>query len=89
MTQHALRLKRLVWTALYRRHTSSKIVSLRKALTYRRAQLLAPTLVALKRVSFLGKMHKEIALIRAHRLRQQTLSRWAKAVFQKQLCKQT
>jgi hypothetical protein len=80
-----LALKRKVWRILYARHKSDKIRNLRKAKLYRFNNLCAPSFTALKRQSFLKKIHNEIAEIAGHRRKREILNWWMKAVLHKQL----
>ena len=67
----------LAWKAY---HHSPKVVNKSKAEIYRRKQLFAPSFVALKRFSFLRKMHSELREISDHRIKSKLLLRWVNAV---------
>lgn len=67
----------LAWQAY---HHSPRVINKNKAAIYRRKQLFAPSFVALKRFSFLRKMHNELKEISDHRVKNKLLLRWINAV---------
>mmetsp|Transcript_26127 Transcript_26127/g.39928 ORF Transcript_26127/g.39928 Transcript_26127/m.39928 type:complete len:180 (+) Transcript_26127:1992-2531(+) len=58
---------------------------MRKANRFRKAKLLMPSFVAVKRASFLSKMHKEISEIKEHKAKKFILNYWMSAVFNKKV----
>ena len=78
-----------VWGILYSRHTSKKIINIRKANSYRFKSLCAPAFLGLKKQSYLHKMSLEIKEITEHRAKRSILNWWMKAVLHKQVQKQT
>ena len=55
------------------------------AKNYRAKQLIAPCFVALKRISFLAKMHKDIEAARQLRMRRNYLNHWIQRTLNKQM----
>jgi len=62
--------------ALFDHYSCPKSVASRKARTYRRQQLLAPSFVGLKRQCFLNKMHNEIREISSTKTVTAMFSHW-------------
>jgi len=67
----------MAWQAY---HQSPRVMNKNKAEIYRRKQLFAPSFVALKRFSFLRKMHSELREISDQRVKSKLLLRWVNAV---------
>lgn len=69
-------LKAKVWNGLISYYSSTGVVGRRKARTYRRRQLLAPSFVGLKRYCWLKKMHNDIKAIQLVNTKKHFLGLW-------------
>lgn len=89
LAKYTIALKEKVLGSLIQYHNSDKVVNLRKAYNYRAKQLLAPAFVAFKKQCYMNKMHHELRELQDHRAKQAILRNWIRAVFNRQMQKQT
>ena len=85
--KYQIALKEKVLGSLIAYHNSPKVINLRKAYNYRAKQLLAPAFVAIKKITYMYKMHQELKELQCHRVKQVILRNWIQAVFNRQMQK--